>query len=324
MAAVLALDFGGTKLAAGVLDADSRRWLATGRCQAPSAEGARAVAARMLALADATWADAQAVASAQAAGSEQAPQAVGISFDGPVDMARGCPQTCHHVAGWEDYPLAEEVGAHYGLPVALDNDANAAALAEWRYGAGRGCDDLLYLTVSTGVGGGLVLGGRLYRGQQGLAGEIGHMGLDPDGPLCPCGRRGCLEALAAGPAIVRNLQEVLAASAASSALRGQGDLTARDVAQAAAAGDALAGEALRRAAQALGLGIGNALNLLNLERVILGGGVTSAGDFYLAWVRAAARARAVEGVAVDVRLAGLGDEAPLWGAAALAQTLLAD
>jgi glucokinase len=311
MTAVLALDFGGTKLAAGILDLTDRRWLTRGSCEAPSSLGAPAVVERMLVLAD-----------AQVAVSEQAPEAVGISFDGPVDPTRGCPQTCHHVAGWEGYPLREQVGQHYGLPVGLENDATVAALAEWRFGAGQGCDNLLYLTVSTGVGGGLVLNGRLYRGQRGLAGEIGHMGLDPDGPYCPCGRRGCLEALAAGPAIVRNMREALLRNPAPSILRNQAVWSAREVAEAARAGDTLANEALRRAAQALGLGIGNALNLLNLERVILGGGVTGAGEEYLAWVREAAQARTVAGVGVDIRLAGLGADAPLWGASALAEACL--
>ena len=275
---ILALDFGGTKLAAGVFDRQAGRWLAIGRATTPADGGAEAVLASMLALAEAQL--------VQAGGQ---PAAVGISFDGPVDPALGCPRTCHHVAGWEGLPLRERVAAHYGAPTVLENDANAAAYGEWRYGAGQGCHDMLYITVSTGVGGGLVLNGDLYRGACGLAGEIGHMCLEPEGPACPCGRRGCLEALAAGPAIVRRLYQLLeSCPVISSDLRGRPVISAEEISRAAQAGDELARRALDGAAQSLGVGIGNALNLLNLERVVVGGGVTRAGERYLARVRQAA------------------------------------
>ncbi len=309
---ILALDFGGTKLAAGVLDQRAACWLARDQCATPADEGAEGVLARMLAL-----------ASAQLAAAGVRPSAVGISFDGPVDVISGEPLLSHHVAGWGRIPLRERAAAHFSAPAILDNDANIAALGEWRYGAGRGARDMLYMTVSTGVGGGLVLGGALYRGLNGLAGEIGHMHLQDDGPLCPCGRRGCLEALAAGPAIVRRANEALAAAPeAPSALRGRAHFTAEEVARAAQMGDALAARALQGAARSLGVAIGNALNLLNLERVVIGGGVTRSGEEYLAWVRQSAQETALAGIEVNIALAELGGEAPLWGACALAETLL--
>jgi len=309
---ILALDFGGTKLAAGVLDQRAGCWLARDQCATPAAKGAEGVLACMLAL-----------ANAQLAAAGARPAAVGGSVDGPVDVASGEPRLSHHVPGWEHTPLRMRVAEHFGAPAILDNDANIAALGEWRYGAGRGTHDMLYLTVSTGVGGGLVLNGALYRGLNGLAGEIGHMHLEDDGPLCPCGRRGCLEALAAGPAIARRASELLAVMpAAPSALRGRDHLTAQEIARAAQEGDSLASRALQGAAHSLGIAIGNALNLLNLERVVIGGGVTRSGEDYLAWVRQAANETALAGIEVNIALAELGGDAPLWGACALAETLL--
>lgn len=310
---LLALDFGGTKLAAAVLDRHTRRWLAHGRFPNPSTEDAGAVLSRMIALAD-----------EQLAVAGTMPRAVGISFNGPVDIERGCPRVCYHISGWQGFPIRERIANRYGVPTVLENDATAAALGEWCYGAGRATRNMLYITVSTGIGGGLVLDGALYRGKNGLAGEIGHMCIEPDGPLCACGRRGCLEALAAGPALARQYHKALVSFPhVPSTLRGQEHITGKDVGTAANQGDVLACRALQGAARPLGVAIGNVLNLLNLERVILGGGVTSAGPAYLSWVRRAAHETAIDGVAVDIVLAELGDDAPLWGACVLAEEICA-
>ena len=171
--AILALDFGGSKLAVGVRRPAEREWLAQGRCWAPSDQGARAVLQRMLALAD-----------EQLSLVDATPCAIGISFDGPVDFSLGRPHACHHVQGWEGFPLQSHLEHTYRAPAALENDATAAALGEWCYGAGRGVRNMLYIMVSTGVGGGLILEGALYRGM-GMAGEIGHMCLDPLWPTLP-------------------------------------------------------------------------------------------------------------------------------------------
>jgi len=258
----------------------------------------------------------------------QSPAAVGVSFGGPVDAATGRVITCHHLPGWDDVPLREWVEEAFNAPAAVENDANAGALGEWRFGAGRGCDDLLYITVSTGIGGGLILDGRLRHGLNSLAGEIGHMIVEPGGPVCTCGRRGCLEALAAGPAIARRARELLKAEPQ----RGQvlrrlagGDLesiTSKMVSQAAAAGDEVAQQALDEAARALGLGIANAATLLNPKLVVLGGGVIKAGERFLSVVRTVAQKQALQGIEVRIVEAALGDDAPLWGAIALAMGLL--
>ena len=135
--------------------------------------------------------------------------AIGVSFGGPVDAARGLVRLSHHVPGWEEIPLADRLQAELGAPAAVDNDANVAALGEWRFGAGQGTASLLYVTISTGIGGGWVLGGRIWGGADGMAGEIGHMIVRPGGAPCACGRRGCAEAEACGWAIAAKARERL-------------------------------------------------------------------------------------------------------------------
>ncbi|MBC7225383.1 MAG: ROK family protein, partial [Anaerolineae bacterium] len=198
---LLALDFGGTKLTVGLAAAGETRWLA--RAQAPSPPHGDASTDRRTILG---------LARRLLGETQTRPAAVGVSFGGPVDAARGLVLLSHHVPGWQDFPLATWLQGEFGVPAAVDNDANAGALGEWRFGAGQGCASLLYVTVSTGVGGGWVLEGRVYHGADSLAGEIGHMTVEPGGPPCTCGRRGCLEALAAGPAIARRARERLRAA----------------------------------------------------------------------------------------------------------------
>jgi glucokinase len=274
----------------------------------------------------------------------RAPAAVGVSFGGPVDYKAGLVRLSHHVRGWENTPLREALEREFGAPAAVDNDANVAALGEHRFGAGRGVEDLMYITVSTGVGGGWILGGRPWRGHGGMAGEIGHTVVDPAGPLCLCGKRGCVERLASGPYMAADF--MARGGKEEQGSRGAGEqgredhgrqttdhglsafrdpssvvrrpLTGQDVAEAAAAGDLVAMEILLRGAWALGVGIGNAANLINPQRFILGGGVTKAGEAWWAEVRAAAHATALPEVRFDVVPAELGDDAPLWGALALA------
>ena len=198
--------------------------------------------------------------------------AIGVSFGGPVDAGRGVVRLSHHVPGWEETPLRDRLQAELGAPVAVDNDANVAALGEWRFGAGQGCDSVFYVTVSTGVGGGWVLGGRIWSGADGMAGEIGHNVVRPGGVPCVCGKAGCVEAEACGWGIAAKARRHLEAGSSKletgSALMGLAGgkpdaVTAQMVAQAAAEGDALAQELLYGAAEALGMGIGAALNLMN-------------------------------------------------------------
>lgn len=312
---LLALDFGGTKLSAALLLPGERRW--RGHRRLLSAPGADA---------------AYDIATLLAAGREllagQTPTAVGASFGGPVDFATGTVRLSHHVPNWENTPLRRLLAEAFHAPAAVDNDANVAALGEQRYGAGRGAASLLYITVSTGVGGGWIIDGRIWRGHDGMAGEIGHTVVNPQGLLCLCGKRGCVERLAAGPYLAADAQATLQARPERDSLlrylAGQ-DLQAisgQMVAEAAVQGDPLAQELLQRSAWAVGVAVGNAANLLNPERFLLGGGVTKSGDAWWDTVQRVARQTALPEVHLEVEPAALGDDAPLWGAVALAQALL--
>lgn len=308
---VLALDIGGTKLAAGMVTrsgellASERR--ETDRSAAPPA------------IMDALEEMARVVR-------RQSPgplDAVGISYGGPVDYHSGVTVTCHHLDGWEGIPLRDEMERRLAAPAYMDNDANAAALGEAMFGAGKGHDYLLYMTVSSGIGGGIIAGGRVYRGATGMAGEIGHMTVLPDGPVCACGRRGCLEALASGWSIARRAREAIAAGETGSRLarmQQEEPLTAQAVAAAAIADDPLALRIMNETAEFLALGIGAAVNLLNPTLVIIGGGVSKAGAVLFDPLRARLGHYILDAncQAVSVVPAALGDDVGLLGGAALA------
>ncbi|MBI4674387.1 MAG: ROK family protein [Chloroflexi bacterium] len=312
---ILAFDFGGTKntCAAFERDAAGAYQLAAleRRASPPDADGAYDYAT-MCELARGLLRG-------------RAPDAIGVSFGGPVRASAGWVVLSHHVPGWENTPLRDQLASLFETRVVVDNDANVAALGEARFGAGQGCASLFYVTVSTGVGGGWILNGEIYRGANELAGEIGHIVIAPDGPPCVCGRRGCVEQLACGPAIARMARErLLREPARGEILRAwvgenTAALTAQQVNDAAQQGDALAQQVMADAARALGFALGNVIVLMNPQRVVLGGGVTKAGADYFENVRAAARANVMPELhnAVDIQPAALGDDAPLWGALAL-------
>jgi glucokinase len=311
---LLALDFGGTKQAAAVIVDGEKQWHAHRRALSPRHANASTDLKLMRSLIYDLLQDCQ-------------PTAIGVSFGGPVNAAIGEVRLSHHVPGWENLPLMALLSKEFGVPVSVDNDANVAALGEHRFGAGQGYDSLMYITISTGVGGGWILNGQSWRGAEGMAGEIGHMVVDPAGLPCLCGKRGCLERLASGPYMAQQVRE----SIQDSPSRGQGvrdlvqgnleDITAQTVSQAAAQGDDLACEVLETAGWALGVSIGNVANLINPQRFVLGGGVTQAGALFWDTVRRVARATALPEVHFEIVPAALGDEAPLWGAVALASDL---
>lgn len=315
MTLILALDFGGTKHAAATLALGERQWRDLRRTLSPPNADASTDIATMRVLVHNLLQGEQ-------------PAAIGVSFGGPVDATTGTVRLSHHVPGWENTPLREMLEAEFGVCASVDNDANVAALGEHRFGAGHGYESILYITISTGVGGGWILNGQPWRGSEGMAGEIGHTVVDPNGPLCLCGKRGCVERLASGPYIAQQTRSWLR----SQPERGQvlrtlsGDnldaITAQLVSQAAAQGDELAIEALELAGWAVGVGIGNAANLINPQRFVLGGSVTKAGDRFWEVIRRLARETALPEVHFDIVPATLGDEAPLWGAVALAEDLL--
>jgi glucokinase len=314
---LLALDYGGTKHTAALLRRGETDWAAHARVYSPPGANGAYDRATMLRMAR----DLLARTPGRLA-------AIGVSFGGPVDAPRGLVRLSHHVPGWEETPLRDQLQAELGAPATVDNDANVAALGEWRQGAGQGCASVFYATVSTGVGGGWVLNGRIWGGADGMAGEIGHVVVRPGGMACVCRRQGCVEAEACGTGIARAARARLAAEpGAGQALRALaggdvGAVTAQHVAQAAEAGDRLAVEVLEHAGRMLGLGLATAAGLMNPERIVLGGGVTKSGERWWRAVRETARANTLPEARVEIVPAALGDDAPLWGAIALAEALV--
>jgi len=312
---LLALDFGGTKHTAAVIGPGERQWRAHRRVFSPPG-------------ADASYDIQTVLALARELLDGGRPAAIGVSFGGPVDFRSGTVHLSHHVPGWENTPLRAMLETEFNAPAAVDNDANVAALGEFHFGAGQGCASMMYITVSTGVGGGWVLNGQPWRGAEGMAGEIGHVVIDPAGPVCLCGKRGCVERLASGPYMAQDARERLTTQPARGqilrALAGNDPqaISGKLLAQAAAQGDDLAWEILERGARALGMGIGNAANLVNPDRFVLGGGVSKSGGRWWEVVRRIARETALPEVRIDVLPAALDDDAPLWGAVALAQNCI--
>ncbi len=235
---------------------------------------------------------------------------VGLAIAGFVDARRGVVLHAPNIPGWRETPLADTVARALAAPVHLVNDANAAALAEARWGAGRGADPVLFVTVSTGIGGGLVHRGRLWAGARGLAGEIGHITVEPNGPRCSCGGRGHLEALASGWALARQARQ----------RTGQA-YTAQQVAQAAAQGQAWARQVLQRAAAVLGRALADLSHVLAPRVIVVGGGVSRSGPLWWAALRAAYRRGLMHpAFAAPLQPAALGDDAGLLGAGLFAAT----
>jgi glucokinase len=206
---------------------------------------------------------------------------IGICAPGPLDPKTGIIVNPPNLPCWRNFPLASEIAQHYGVPVFVDNDANAAALAEARWGAGRGYRNIFYATIGTGIGTGIILDGHIHHGRTGGAGEGGHMSIDYRGPRCGCGKPGCIEAFAAGPAIARRAHAKLAAdSSADSIILGMagGNLDAVSseiVGKAFVAGDPLAKQILQETTELLALWLGNIVDLLDPDVLIVGGGVAA-------------------------------------------------
>ncbi len=307
---VLGIDIGGTKLAAGIVDATGNI-LARGEVPTLAAEGPERVLDRTVQLARNLLGKAGLPAAAI--------HRIGVGCAGPVDRQAGLILNPPNLPGWIRVPLVEHFEKVLGRPAVLENDANAAALGEFRYGAGRGARSLVYLTVSTGIGGGIILDGKIWHGVKDGAGEVGHMTLVPDGPRCGCGNRGCLEALASGPSIARRAREALA-TGHPSRLRELQDITAADVTRLAQEEDKLAAEVWGATITYLGLGVAAFMTILAPERVVIGGGVALAGDVLFEPLRREVRHR-VKLVAVEsvpILPAALGRDVGILGAAAVA------
>lgn len=282
---IAGVDIGGTNLRVGLIPCEGGLPVAVTSAPTRAGRGPDAVVADVVSMLRTAVAE---VGDAQVAG-------IGVGAPGPLDRRTGVVLETPNL-GWREIPLVEMITQGTGLPVVLDNDANCFAFGEWWLGAGRGAERLVGLTLGTGIGGGIVLGGKIYRGASDAAAEVGHMSIDHNGRRCSCGSRGCVEAYASGSAIAARAAEGIASGADSMlSAMGEGDpfaITAEAVCEAAAAGDDYAGQVLSETARILGVVVANLIHLINPDVIVIGGGVATAGELLLAPLRVEAERRA--------------------------------
>jgi len=312
---VLAIDLGGTKTITAIVSANGQI-LAEERCLTQADEGQSSVVNRLLSAVDH-------ILSLKNISPSQL-DSISIAAAGCIDIERGLVISSPHFPGWSNVPLRDIVRDKYRVATFLLNDASAAVLGEHRFGSGRGANNLILLTVGTGIGGGIIINGKLYGGLSGSAGEIGHMTVDAGGPKCVCGNIGCLEMLASGTAMAREAKRRLSLGESSSLfqmVRGRiGAITAEEIGIAAKGGDTLALDIIGKAATYLGVGMVNVVNIFDPEMIIVGGGVAKLGDLLLDPARRVVKERVFSASAREVRilLAQLGDKAGVIGAAVFA------
>lgn len=310
---VLAVDLGGTKIIAAVVTREGKVIARSYRLTlAP--EGPEAVTERLVATLCETLSKAK-LGKSELAG-------IGIAAAGIIEAKKGVVSTSPNLPGWRDVPLRDIIAERMGLVTYLVNDASAAALGEHCFGAGKGLRNLIYLTVSTGIGGGIVIGGKLYTGTDGCAGELGHMTIEAYGPQCHCGNFGCLEALASGWAVAGEAMRRVSQGEGSTIFElvdGKLEkITAEIVSLAARQGDKLACDIVTRAANYLGIGLTNLINIFNPELIAIGGGLSKMGDMLLKPARKVVKDRAFKLPSRTARIvrAHLGSDAEMMGAAA--------
>jgi glucokinase len=304
----IGIDLGGTQVRAALVGARGEV-IARAEERTDAMAGPDRVLAQIGALADGLTAD---VGTARVVG-------IGISTPGPIDTISGIARDIPTLAGFADFPLKAELQKRFGVPVSLENDGIAAAIGEWQFGAGRGLENLVYVTVSTGLGGGVIADGRVLRGRKGMAGHIGHMSVMPDGALCLCGNRGCFEAYGSGTAFTRRARD-RAFACTETRLGAEGAaVDSRAVFAAARSGDALANTLIDEEAEILGRGFTSLLHIFSPDVIIMGGGLSHEFErlhpgiqrYIAEWAMPAFK---------DVRVvcAALGQNSGLIGAAALA------
>lgn len=312
---VLAVDIGGTKILTAIVT-DNGEMVAREYIATLANEGPQAVIARLLSAIEH-------LLRLPGVG-KSGIDSISIACAGGIDMKKGVVTQSPNLPGWRDIPLRDRVVERFGINVFVLNDANAAALGELHFGAGKGANDLIFVTLSTGIGGGIIMDGRLYPGASGCAGEMGHATINVDGPRCSCGNFGCWEMFASGGAIAREAKRRISRGEKSSLIEtvkgGIENITAEKVSMAAQAGDALAMDVIAQAANYFGVGIVNLVNIFNPEVIIVGGGVAKIGDLLFEPARRLVRERAFQLAAQVVRIvpAQLGDDAGVLGATVFA------
>ncbi|MBI2853314.1 MAG: ROK family protein [Chloroflexi bacterium] len=307
---VLAVDIGGTKILTALVSTNGDI-IARDYASTPSQKSAEAVVQQVAEAAERVM--------GKTRGRVGQPSAVAAAVAGLIEIRNGVVTTSPNLPMFHDTPARSMLEERLGLKAFLLNDATAATWGEYRLGAGRGTKDLIFITVSTGIGGGIVMDGRLCQGTCGAAGEVGHMIVCDGGPECSCGNRGCLEALASGTAIAREAQEHVARGAETSISRlaGRRPITAEVVATAAKAGDAIAQQVISRAAYYLGIGLMNLVHIFNPDMIVIGGGVSQMGEMLLEPARSVVQDKAFRLPSGSVRIvpAKMGINAGIVGAA---------
>ena len=298
---IIGVDLGGTNIVVGAMSADGSRQFAMHSTPTISEGGAGDVVGRMVQMVEATITE----TLAETGANREDILGVGIGSPGPLNREQGLVIFTPNL-GWRDFPLRQKISDAVQLPCSLDNDANCATYGEWWIGAARGANNVVGITIGTGIGGGLIIDGKLYHGASDVAGEIGHMTIDQTGRRCNCGNYGCLEAYASGPNIAERAREALRAGDESTLpdLVG-GDLeriTAATVYEAAQQGDVVAREVVRDTARFLGTGLANLLNVFNPDVVVVAGGVTQAGDALFEPLRNEVRRRAFKPAVMACRI----------------------
>ena len=304
MKLTIAVDIGGTHIRVAAYEPKSTKPIAHHRTKSFASEPG--VYDRLVQAIEAVW--------------QKDVSAIGIAAPGPLDPYTGTILATPNIPEWQNFPLAPKLSGHFGVPVHLDNDANMAGLAEWQFGAGRGHHDLVYLTISTGIGGGVISHDRLLQGFHGMGAELGHMTIVADGPLCGCGQRGHIESFSSGTAIARYVNEQINAGQKST-LQTHPSLSAAQVADAALEGDMLANSAFERAGYYLGIAVANYLAIFDPSIVVFGGGVSQVGDLLFKPFQESLRKNVIHPHYLDdlvITNAALGDDAGLLGALALA------
>jgi glucokinase len=313
MSPVVAVDFGGTNIRSAFFPAESIQPIKQIKIKTKAEEGPEAVINRMVGAIE------------EVAPTQREGLRIGIASPGPLDPFRGIILSTANLPGWESIPLAEQISTRMHCPVVINNDANLAALGEWKHGAGRGVNDLIYLTISTGIGGGVITQGRMLLGARGLAGELGHMRVTQDGPMCGCGQRGHIEAIASGTSIARIVRNRINAGEASiltDMIEDLEELESVNIGIAAQEGDALAISAIENAGKAIGSHIASLVHAFNPDRIIIGGGVSQLGDLLFTPIRKTLTEEIIHPAYLqDLKVvpAELGDDAGLIGAMVLAR-----
>ena len=252
-------------------------------------------------------------------------EGIGFGFPGQIDYKNGIVKHSTNIPGWNNVSITDIIEKEFGIPTRIDNDVRVATLGELNYGAGKGCDNLVCITVGTGIGSGIVINGKLVRGASNTAGEIGHIKLFANGDkLCGCGDYGCLEAYVSGPSIVAMAEEYLKGGKSTKfrEMAENGEITPYIVAKAAEQGDGVANMIFKFMGEYLGTGLASVVNLLNPERIIIGGGVAACGDLLLKPTKEALMKRAmpVSAEAVEIVPAQLGNNAGVIGASLLIES----